>query len=70
MITGKDVLYAAEVRRDRMAFAEQERLIRPVRRGGSLFFMHYRRWLARLGAQLIAWGDQLQTRYTSAFDHP
>ena len=70
MINEKDVLYAAEVRRDRMAFAEQERLIRSIRRDRPPFLMNYRRWLARLGAQLVAWGDQLQTRYTSAYDHP
>jgi hypothetical protein len=66
MITQKDVLYAAERRRDDMAFAQRQRLISQVMRADGLPHKRYRYWLARLGKQLVSWGCHLQERYADA----
>jgi hypothetical protein len=60
MYTERDVLVIQEHRRDAMAYAAQERLIRQAR---APWARAYRRWLARLGAQMVDWGGRLQTRY-------
>jgi hypothetical protein len=70
MFTGRDVLVGRERRRDAMAFAEKERLIRSVTRVHPPFGERYQRWLARLGARLVVWGHQLQDRYAQPAIRP
>ena len=62
MYTERDILVIREHRRDAMAYAEQERLIRQAR---ASWIRHYYCWLARLGAQMVAWGSRLQARYAN-----
>jgi hypothetical protein len=58
---------AAERRKDDLVFAEEERLLRSIRKQrASRFTKRYQRWLARFGAQLVVWGDRLQARYANA----
>jgi hypothetical protein len=62
----RDVMYMREVRKDALAAAEKDRLIRPIKKARSPARIPYRLWMARLGEQMIAWGQYLQTRYASA----
>jgi hypothetical protein len=69
MITGRDVLFAREQRRDALALAERERLARralglDIQRPRSKVSERCCLWLAQLGAQLVRWGENLQARYT------
>jgi hypothetical protein len=62
MFLEREYRVAQELRKDRLAQAEKQRLIRlvldnrPSRR-------RYRRWMARFGAQMVRWGSRLQARY-------
>ena len=56
----------AERRKDEIAFAEKERLIRRILKKDSSLSQSYRRWLARLGTQMVSWGNRLQARYADA----
>lgn len=77
MITGRDILYARELRRDALALAERERLAREIslaHRALGLDIQRHRAkvsercclWLAQLGTQLIRWGENLQARYAQS----
>lgn len=66
MITQRDVLYAAERRRDDMAFAQRQRLTSQALRADGLSRKRYHYWLASLGKQLVSWGSRLQERYADA----
>ena len=63
MLTGQTVLVAYERRQDDLALARKERLIGRVQGSSSSHATHYQRWLAQLGARLVAWGTYLQARY-------
>ncbi len=65
MIGYRDFLVESERRFDEMVRAREARLIRQFRAGGTDSAKGYRRWLNRLGAQLISWGSGLQARYPS-----
>ena len=60
-------LIAAARRKDDLRFATKERLIQQAVREASSFSKRYRRWLARLGGQLVAWGSRLEARYAEPF---
>jgi hypothetical protein len=61
MITYADYLHEAERRKDEMAQAESHRLSLQVPKQDALLLKRFRSLLARLGAWLVTWGDQLQT---------
>jgi hypothetical protein len=63
MITQRDILAEAERRRNEIARAETERLIRRVMRNNAPSPNGRQRWLTRLGGQLETWGHSLQARY-------
>jgi hypothetical protein len=68
MITGRDVWIAREQRRDALALAERERLIRQiqghqVRGRRSAIGERCCIWLAELGTHMVRWGERLQARY-------
>jgi hypothetical protein len=68
MITGKDVWMAREQRRDALALAERERLIRHAQghqtlRHRSAIGERCCLWLAELGTHMVRWGERLQARY-------
>jgi hypothetical protein len=68
MITGRDILYTREQRRDALTLAEQHRLARQamgrrIQAPGFVVSARLRLWLAQLGAQLISWGEYLRSRY-------
>ena len=65
MLSEREVMYAREVRRDALAAAEKERLIRQVQQARAPVRIPYRFWIARLGEQMIVWGQRLQARYAS-----
>jgi len=56
-------MYAREVRRDALAVAEKERLIRQIQPARVPVQIPYRFWIARLGEQMVVWGQRLQSRY-------
>ena len=66
MITGQDILVARELRRDALARADKDRLIRQALAHSSPSRKGHQLWLARLGAQMVTWGQHLQARYASA----
>jgi hypothetical protein len=53
----------AQRRREELALAEEERLIRLSRRRSVPSVRRHQRWLARLGAQMVAWGRRLEILY-------
>ena len=57
--------YSREVRKDALKEAAKERLIRQIQAARVPVQIPYRLWIARLGEQMIAWGQRLQTRYAS-----
>jgi hypothetical protein len=58
--------YSREVRKDALREAEKERLIRQIEGDRAPVRIPYRLWMARLGEQMIAWGQHLQARYASS----
>jgi hypothetical protein len=70
MFTGRDVLVMRERQRDAMAWAEKGRLIRSATGVRPPFRERYQRWLARLGAWLVVWGQHLQDRYAQSTVRP
>jgi hypothetical protein len=61
----------AERRKDDLAFAKEERLLRSIRKQSApRSTRRYQRWLARFGARLVMWGGRLQARYASATHAP
>ena len=58
--------YSREVRKDALREAEKERLIRQMQEPRVPVQIPYRLWMARLGEQMIAWGQILQARYASS----
>ena len=65
MITGQDILVVREQRRDALAYAEKERLVRQVLGRNSPPVKRHQLWLAHLGEQMVNWGQRLQTRYAN-----
>jgi hypothetical protein len=65
MIGYRDLWIESERRFDEMVRAREARLIRQFTASGKGSGKGYRRWLNRLGAQLIRWGSGLQARYPS-----
>ena len=66
MITGQDILVVREQRRDALAYAERERLVRQVLQRNPPSVKRHQLWLVRLGEHMVSWGQRLQTRYASA----
>ena len=58
-----DVMVAREQRKDQLARARRERLLRHVQASGPPARVRYRRWMAHLGDRLVAWGQLLRSRY-------
>ena len=58
--------YSREVRKDALREAEKERLIRQIQESRAPVQIPYRLWMARLGEQMIVWGQILRTRYASS----
>jgi hypothetical protein len=63
MFIDRDALYVAEVRKDALATAERERLIRQMKTPRTPVRIPYQLWMNRLGARMIAWGQHLQARF-------
>jgi hypothetical protein len=70
MITGKDVLYAQELRKDAIVHAQQARLARQVQGHSVSFRGLYQLGLTKLGAWMVARGQHLQARFASARIEP
>jgi hypothetical protein len=66
MYIDREAIYARERRKDALATADKERLIRQIQRSRAPVRIPYRLWMARLGEAMIAWGQHLQTRYAGA----
>ena len=60
MITWEDILVQEEYRREALAEANHQRLIRRVSNRETT---SYQLLLARLGEQLVKWGCRLQAKY-------
>lgn len=60
MITWEDVLVQEEYRREALAEANHQRLIRQLSKRETT---SYQLLLARLGEQLVKWGCRLQAKY-------
>ena len=60
MITWEDILVQEEYRREALAEANHQRLIRRVSKRETT---SYQLLLARLGEQLVKWGCRLQAKY-------
>jgi hypothetical protein len=58
--------YSREVRKDALKEAKKERLIRQIQESRAPVRIPYRLWMARIGEQMIVWGQHLQTRYASS----
>jgi hypothetical protein len=67
MFLDNEYRIAQERRRDRLAWAAKERLIRNTLTRRSALQVRYQRWLARFGARLVRWGSHLQARYADTF---
>jgi len=65
MFTERDAMYARELRRDALAAAEKDRLIRQAETAHTPVRIPYQLWMARLGAKMVAWGQHLEARYAS-----
>lgn len=63
MITERDFMYVKEIRKDALAHAQRERLIRLVTERRTSFWERYQSWLAKLGAWMVVHGQRLQARY-------
>jgi hypothetical protein len=61
-----DILYARERRRDDLAHAKKQRLVRLALSSRPSLSARYQRWLARVGTRLVAWGHRLEARYADA----
>ena len=66
MITGRDVLFAQELRKDALAQAEQARLTHHMRGRHVPLKAWYQLGLTKLGAWMVARGQHLQARFASA----
>ena len=62
MFLEREYRVAQERRKDQLAWAEKQRLIRMVL-ANQPSRRRYRRWMARIGAQMVLWGSRLQARY-------
>ena len=58
----------AQRRREELALAEEEHLVRLSRRRSVPSLRRHRRWLARLGAQMAAWGRRLEILYADPLE--
>jgi hypothetical protein len=63
MFLEREYKIAQERHKDTMVWIEKRRLIRLAQGPRSSLVQHYQRWLARLGARMIRWGNRLQARY-------
>jgi len=70
MITGRDVLYAQELRKDALAHAQQARLARQIQGRRVSLRELYQLGLTKLGAWMIARGQHLQARFANARIEP
>lgn len=68
MTTFYDYLCEVERYREYIVEAEMERRLQLVTGHGESRASVYRGWLAQLGAQLVVWGNRLQTRYGESRD--
>jgi hypothetical protein len=66
MITGRDVLYARELRKQAVADARQAHLVRQVQGRRASLKELYSLGLTKLGTWLVARGQHLQARFASA----
>ena len=66
MIDGKAILVQQELYMDLRRAAESDRLIRQARAGREKGDRFSRLALVWLGRQLVAWGQQLEGRYSNA----
>jgi len=66
MLFNKDCLVQAEIYRDLLQKADQDRLVRLAATGRQAGDNVFWRALAWLGRRLVAWGRFLQGRYGSA----
>ena len=63
MFLEREYKIAQERHKDTMAWVEKGRLIRLAQGPRQSLVRRYQRWLARLGARMIRWGNRLQARY-------
>ncbi len=63
MIYPGDFTYEAELRPRELSATVQRQPALPIEERVPALAVDYRRWLARLGDLLVAWGCALQTRY-------
>jgi hypothetical protein len=68
LINWIDVMVAQQMRKDALARAEKERLVRQALGGRAQGHRpwareRYRLWMAQLGDRLMVWGQRLKARY-------
>jgi hypothetical protein len=63
MFLDREYRVVQERQEDVMTWVEKRRLIRLAQGPRQPLVQRYQCWLARLGAQMIGWGNRLQARY-------
>jgi hypothetical protein len=56
------MMIANQIQKDALAAAEQERLLRQIAQSRMQTLAPRRLWMARLGEQMVVWGQDLKAR--------
>jgi hypothetical protein len=60
------MMIANQIQQEALADAEQERLLRQIARSRTQTLAPRRLWMARLGEQMVVWGQDLKARAVRA----
>ena len=61
-----EIMIANQIQKEALAAAEHDRLVRQIARSRTQTLAPRRLWMARLGEQMVVWGQDLKARSVRA----
>jgi hypothetical protein len=61
-----EIMIANQIQKEALAAAEHDRLVRQIVRSRTQTLAPRRLWMARLGEQMVVWGQDLKARSVRA----